>query len=229
MSRLASDMLAMARSGRPTERSDGFNFREGKRFFADQVEIDVNFNPAAAPPAIGAYRTITRKCFVGKKDGTVVSEWLKLSAFMEWYDEHSLEAPKHYLLSWAFGTYGAVAHFGPEEGCWIPPELKRWENIISAYRSAEKIRANTGKASLPPGVNVRQGRFYESRSGVDDKTHLIAYSTPLEAHHAWVLSRTEELRRANKGIFIPRTKAMLEKRIEVLETLVREGKAVMVL
>lgn len=112
------------------------------------------------------------------QDTTVAKEWHLFSNFEAWMQQQDWEG-KH--LDKDLLVPGN-REYGPETCCFISPQVNTFLAI-----------AKYGKRNLPTGVYVTKNgtRFYATITTGDKQKFLGAFSTPEEAHTAWLHAKID--------------------------------------
>lgn len=105
------------------------------------------------------------------KNCTVCDEWIYLSNFKKWFDEHYVDG---YHIDKDILSGRIHKHYSPETCCFVPREIN------ALFISAKAVRG-----SLPIGVTFRQGRYVARLSTPEKRITIGRYLTEREAFFAY--------------------------------------------
>lgn len=208
--------------------SYGMQFRPNKTYYNGRVEIDLFFDQDDPPTAVLEFQGICRRVYMGHATSTLCPEWHKLSVFNAWWDDlwkeaHRGEDPAPRTFTWWLGNRQTTdQHFAPDQGCWVTKEVAEFLKFSqNVYNSGLR----TGRKNLPGTAKRRDGwRACEFNNKVI--TLVTPYETPEGAHFAWVRNRIADWERFISQEKLPRTKALMERRLEEIKAALAAGEVV---
>lgn len=166
--------------------------RTGSRVwrFDNRILSDVSVNPKDKPDWYVEYDRIISRCYgAGGAGGMLAPDWHKASAFKEWW-ESTEDTSVEQVVTWNIVKPGnEQLEFSPDTGYFFPEEVKKF--FMPPIIRRTELSWN---GMLGVGRRFHMNNGYSARTQrIGGRSMMTYHATELEAHHAWLSARIDEL------------------------------------
>lgn len=208
--------------------SYGMQFRPNKTYYNGRVETDLLFNQDDPPVPVMEFQGICRRVYMGHATATMCLEWHKLSVFNTWWSDlwkeahRGADAEPRTFTWWLGDSQTQPHHFAPDQGCWVTKEVAQFVKFAqNVYLGSLR-----GERRNLPGTAKRRNGWRACEFNNKVVTLITPYDTPEGAHFAWVRNRIADWESFIEAETLPRTKAMMQRRVAEIKAALDAGEVV---